>query len=85
MRKAGLPTAADSFLRSRVFGRGCRRAGEPAGLAAASFRTLTGNPPPAGPNRARISDNLFVPGNVARNVPDHVMAALFNALAGAGR
>ena len=50
------------------------------GLAATIFRTLTGNPPPAGPNRSKDSNDLFVPANVARELPDHVAAALFNAL-----
>lgn len=54
--------------------RGCLRAG------GHIFRTLTGNRRPVASNRARTSDDLFVPGNVARDMPDHVAAALFNAL-----
>ena len=50
------------------------------GLAATIFRTLTGNPPPVGSSRSKESNDLFVPASVARDLPDHVAAALFNAL-----
>lgn len=50
------------------------------GLAATIFRTLTGNPPPDGSRRAKDSNDLFVPNNVAAELPDYVAAALFNAL-----
>ena len=70
MRKAGLPAAANSLLCSGLLRRDRRRVGEPAGLPTASFCPLTGNSPPVVSNRARTSDNLSVPGNVARNMPD---------------
>lgn len=50
------------------------------GLAATLFRTLTGNPPPEGSKRAKDSNDLLVPANVAKELPDYVAAALFNAL-----
>lgn len=50
------------------------------GMAATIFRTLTGNPPPDGASRAKNSSDLFVPAEVAKELPDHVAAALFNAL-----
>lgn len=50
------------------------------GLAATLFRTLTGNPPPEGSKRAKDSNDLLVPANIAKELPDYVAAALFNAL-----
>ena len=50
------------------------------GLAATVFRTLTGNPPPEGSSRAKNSTDLFMPAEVAKELPDYVAAALFNAL-----
>ena len=50
------------------------------GLAATIFRTITGNPPPEGSRRAKDSNDLFVPGDVAAELPDYVASALFNAL-----
>lgn len=50
------------------------------GLAATIFRTLTGNPPPLGSARAANANDLLVPSDVARTLPDHVAAALFHAL-----
>ncbi len=50
------------------------------GLAATVFRTLTGNPPPPAARRNPVGSDLFVPADVARELPDHVAAALFNAL-----
>ncbi|HPU58163.1 MAG TPA: PASTA domain-containing protein [Candidatus Avimonas sp.] len=50
------------------------------GLAATLFRTLTGNPPPDGSKRAKDSNDLLVPSEIAKELPDYVAAALFNAL-----
>lgn len=50
------------------------------GLAATIFRTLTGNPPPDGSRRAKDSNDLFVPAEIAEELPDYIAAALFNAL-----
>ena len=50
------------------------------GLAATIFRTLTGNPPPEGSRRAKDSNDLFVPSEIAAEMPDYIAAALFNAL-----
>lgn len=50
------------------------------GLAATIFRVLTGNPPPEGAQRAKDSNDLYVPSDVAAQLPDYVAAALFNAL-----
>lgn len=50
------------------------------GLAATIFRTLTGNHPPEGCKRAKDSNDLYVPANIANELPDYVAAALFNAL-----
>lgn len=49
-------------------------------LAAVIFRTVTGNPPPDGAARAKDSNDLFVPADVAAKIPEHVAAALFHAL-----
>lgn len=58
----------------------CGEAADVYALAATIFRTLTGNPPPPAPSRNKTSNDLFVPADVARDLPDHVAAALFNAL-----
>lgn len=50
------------------------------GLATTVFRVLTGNPPPDSTSRTRNSSDLYVPADVAKTLPDHVAAALFNAL-----
>ena len=50
------------------------------GLAATIFRTLTGNPPPDGSKRAKDSNDLLVPSEIAKEMPDYIAAALFNAL-----
>ncbi len=50
------------------------------GVAATIFRSLTGSPPPEGSRRAKDSNDLFVPNDVAKSLPDYVAAALFNAL-----
>lgn len=50
------------------------------GLASTIFCVLTGNPPPEGSHRAQDSNDLFVPSDVAKELPDYIAAALFNAL-----
>ncbi len=50
------------------------------GLAATLFRTVTGNEPPAGNNRAADSDDLFMSAEVAEELTQPVCIALFNAL-----
>lgn len=58
----------------------CGEAADVYGLAATIFRTLVGNPPPDGAARSRDCRDLLVPANAAKELPDHVAAALFNAL-----
>lgn len=50
------------------------------GLAATIFRTVTGNEPPAGNNRAEDSDDLFMSAEIAEELTQEVCIALFNAL-----
>ncbi len=50
------------------------------GLAATIFTALTGNVPPEAPRRARGSQDLFLPAEVADELPEGVGLALFNAL-----
>jgi len=50
------------------------------GMAATVFRTVTGNEPPAGNNRAKDSDDLFMSAEVAEELTQPVCVALFNAL-----
>jgi len=50
------------------------------GIAATLFRTVTGNELPAGDNRAKNSDDLFMSAEVAQELTQPVCAALFNAL-----
>ena len=50
------------------------------GLAATIFRTVTGTEPPAGNNRAKNSDDLFMSAEVAEELTQPVCIALFNAL-----
>ncbi len=50
------------------------------GLAATVFRTVTGNEPPAGNNRAEDSDDLFMSAEIADELTQQVCVALFNAL-----
>ncbi len=49
-------------------------------LAATIFRTVTGTEPPAGDNRAKNSDDLFMSAEVAEELTQPVCVALFNAL-----
>ena len=50
------------------------------GMAATIFRTVTGTEPPAGDNRAKNSDDLFMSAEVAEELTQPVCIALFNAL-----
>lgn len=50
------------------------------GLAATVFRTVTGNEPPAGNNRAEDSDDLFMSAEIAEELTQQVCVALFKAL-----
>ncbi len=50
------------------------------GMAATLFRTVTGNEPPAGNNRSKSSDDLFMSAEVAEELSSAVCVALFNAL-----
>lgn len=49
------------------------------GFAATLFRTLIGNPPPEATERV-TNDNMTIPGNIAQELPPHVLSALANAL-----
>ena len=49
-------------------------------FAATIFRTVTGTEPPAGDNRAKNSDDLFMSAEVAEELTQPVCVALFNAL-----
>ena len=49
-------------------------------VAATLFRTLTGNPPPAGDNRSGECDDLFMPANVVSVLPESVTETLADAL-----
>lgn len=50
------------------------------GMAATVFHTVTGNEPPAGNQRAKNSDDLFMSAEVAQELTQPVCVALFNAL-----
>ena len=50
------------------------------GIAATIFRTVTGNEPPAGNDRADDSDDLFMSAEIADELTQQVCIALFNAL-----
>ena len=50
------------------------------GMAATIFRTVTGAEPPAGDKRAKNSNDLFMPAEVAEELTQPVCVALFNAL-----
>lgn len=49
------------------------------GFAATLFRTLIGNPPPEATERV-TDDNMTIPGKLAQQIPQYVLAALANAL-----
>jgi serine/threonine-protein kinase len=50
------------------------------GLAATIFTAITGNVPPEAPRRVHGSQDLFLPAEVAEQLPNSVGLALFNAL-----
>lgn len=50
------------------------------GMAATIFRTVTGNELPVGDRRAKNSNDLFMPAEVAEELTQPVCVALFNAL-----
>lgn len=58
----------------------CDAATDVYGLAATLFAALTGNVPPEAPRRVRGSQDLFLPADVAEELPEEVGLALFNAL-----
>lgn len=58
----------------------CDAAADVYGLAATIFTLLTGNVPPEAPSRVRGSQDLFMPAEVADELPESVGMALFNAL-----
>lgn len=61
------------------FNQHCDAATDVYGLTATLFRVLTGNPPPDGIARKTTAD-LFVPTDVAKELPDCVKKALFKGL-----
>ncbi|MBQ6706273.1 MAG: PASTA domain-containing protein [Clostridia bacterium] len=63
-----------------VAGRTCGAQADVYGLAATIFYTLTGTTPPEAPRRVRGSQDLFLPADVAEELPESVGMALFNAL-----
>ena len=60
--------------------RACGEAADVYGVAATLFCALTGNTPPEAPQRARGAQDLFLPAEVAEELPENVGLALFNAL-----
>ncbi len=63
-----------------VSGRTCGEQADVYGLAATIFCALTGTTPPEAPRRVRGSQDLFLPAEVAEELPESVGLALFNAL-----
>ncbi len=58
----------------------CDAASDVYGLAATIFAALTGNTPPEAPSRVRGSQDLFLPAEVADELPESISMALFKAL-----
>ena len=58
----------------------CGAAADVYGLAATLFTALTGTTPPEAPQRVKGSQDLFLPADVAEELPEEVGLALFNAL-----
>ncbi|HHW45608.1 MAG TPA: PASTA domain-containing protein [Clostridiales bacterium] len=49
------------------------------GVAATIYRTLVGNPPPEATERV-TNDNMTIPAEIVKQLPEHVLTALANAL-----
>lgn len=84
-RKAGTPIKprfAPGFAAPEqyVANKECGAAADVYGLTATIFTTLTGNVPPEAPRRAHGSQDLFLPAEVAEELPEGVGLALFNGL-----
>ncbi len=84
-RKAGTPikprfSAGFAAPEQYAANKECAAAADVYGLAATIFTTLTGNVPPEAPRRAHGSQDLFLPAEVADDLPEGVGLALFNAL-----
>ncbi len=68
--------APEQYANNKV----CDAASDVYGLAATIFTLLTGNTPPEAPRRVHGSQDLFMPAEVADQLPESVSMALFNAL-----
>ncbi len=68
--------APEQYVNNKV----CDAASDVYGLAATIFTLLTGNTPPEAPRRVHGSQDLFLPAEVADELPESVSMALFNAL-----
>ncbi len=68
--------APEQYANNKV----CDAASDVYGLAATIFTLLTGNTPPEAPRRVHGSQDLFMPAEVADDLPESVSMALFNAL-----
>ncbi len=69
-------SAPEQYANNKV----CDAASDVYALAATIFTLLTGNIPPEAPRRAHGAQDLFMPAEVADELPESVSMALFNAL-----
>lgn len=69
-------SAPEQYANNKV----CDAASDVYALAATIFTVLTGNVPPEAPRRVHGSQDLFMPAEVADQLPESVSMALFNAL-----